>query len=395
MQQRLYALILVAMLLLCCIVNLAGRFVLYRARETMAPADLVDQQRKTGGLYFGLASPVGSYKLAAYSLRKPEILILGSSRAHRQHQEFYNRSSYAMSGAVYSTEMAIQIVDLLIPIHKPRFLIYNLDFYNLCRMSPYAGSLEQFDRPKGLPNGVAWQSVNQFAVVPKLLVSGVLSLKDVLDFTLGRFAYAVDGIPLFGLIGIKKHLGFGSDGAVSELEGEMQDAATFEREKQDIIKGANHYPAGCFYDPMAAANLKFLQQETYRQGIKLVILLPPISPTMYRLFMTTRADIGGYYKAWLEEYPKLGLRDLHVLVDGESIGAPDSEFSDAVHGGDISEARMLLKAAASPGSALAEIINRPFLERLIRERAGTVAVELAYFRSAREALASATLSAAK
>jgi hypothetical protein len=31
---------------------------------------------------------------------------------------------------------------------------------------------------------------------------------------------------------------------------------------------------------------------------------------------------------------------------------------------------------------LAEIINRPFLERLVRERAGTFVVEMSYFKAA-------------
>jgi hypothetical protein len=53
-----------------------------------------------------------------------------------------------------------------------------------------------------------------------------------------------------------------------------------------------------------------------------------------------------------------------------------------VHGGDVSEARMLLKAAEAPGTILADIINRPFLTALVAAHAGKLAVELAYFRAA-------------
>jgi hypothetical protein len=93
MQLRSYALVLVGVLFAGCAVYLSGQLVLFRAGETDDFGALIERQREADGLYFGLAGPVGNYKLAAYASRKPDILILGSSRAHRQHQEFYNRSA--------------------------------------------------------------------------------------------------------------------------------------------------------------------------------------------------------------------------------------------------------------------------------------------------------------
>src|SRR5207248_2382550 len=93
MRMRAYAAILIAMLLVGCAVYLSGQLVLYRAGETMGFGELIARQSESDGLYFGTASPIGGYKLAAYALRKPDVVILGSSRAHRQHQAFYNRSA--------------------------------------------------------------------------------------------------------------------------------------------------------------------------------------------------------------------------------------------------------------------------------------------------------------
>jgi hypothetical protein len=382
MRPRAYAVILVAVLLVGCAVYLSGQFILYRAGETASVATVIERQRQTDGLYFGLATPAGSYKLAAYAERKPEIVILGSSRAHRQHQEFYNRPSYSMSGLVLSPETAVQVLDLLLTVHQPKVVIFNLDFYSFCTMTPVASDAPS-TRHIGRPQGGAWQPVNQFAIIPKLVANGALSVREAADFAFGRFDDTPRGIRLFGLVAIKRQLGFRLDGAISEVETRMQDQADFEAAKQEVLTGTRHYPAGCHYDPAAMTDLETLQQEADRAGVSLIIILPPVAPSIYRLFATAPANISGYYATWQRERAKRHFPDLHDLVDGAKIGAADSEFADAVHGGDVSEARMLLKAAEAPGTILGEIINRAFLEQLVRDHVGKLAVEMAYFRGAR------------
>jgi hypothetical protein len=381
MSVRAYALILMAVLAAGCAVYLSGQFILYRAGETASISTLIERQRQTDGLYFGLATPAGSYKLAAYAERKPEIVVFGSSRAHREHQEFYNQPSYSMSGLVPAPDVAVQVLDLVLTVHKPKVVIFNLDFYSFCTLAAPIGNAA-FVRPTGPPQGAAWQPVNQFAIVPRLVARGVLSFAEVADIALGKLDDAPMGVHLFGLIALKNHAGFRLDGAVSQVNARMQDPTDFEDAKQEVLTGTRHYPAGCYYDPVAMANLEFLQQEADRAGIKLVILLPPVAPSIYRLFAAAPAEISGYYATWQQELAKRHFPDLHDFVDGAAIGATDTEFADAVHGGDVSEARMLLKAAEAPGTVLADIINRPFLTALVAAHAGKLAVELAYFRAA-------------
>jgi hypothetical protein len=384
MPFRAYALILMMTLAFGSGVYLSGLLVLYRASETASFDALIERQRQTDGLYFGFANPAGDYKLAAYARRKPEIVIFGSSRAHRQHQEFYDRPSYAMSGLVVGPDNAIQLFDLLIPVHKPNVIIFNLDFLSFCSMAAPVGPAT-LSRPTGRPQGPGWQTASQFALIPKLMADGVLSPQDAADIALGRFDGAPKGIHLFGLIALKRHMGFRLDGAISEVDDRLQDPADFEAAKEEVLTGTRHYPAGCHYDPSAMAYLETLQQDADHAGIKLIILLPPIAPSLYPLFTTAHANISGYWKTARQELAKRHFPELHDMLDGGAIGASDAEFADAVHGGDVSEARMLLKAADSPGTALAGIINRDFLERLIGTQAGKVAVEMAYFQTAQSA----------
>ena len=109
--------------------------------------------------------------------------------------------------------------------------------------------------------------------------------------------------------------------------------------------------------------------------------MSPISPKMYQLFMAARPDVVDYYRTFLLQAPRHHFSYLYNHVDGAVISAPESEFEDAVHGGDVAEARSILTAANEPRSALAPIVNRAFLEKFTRERRGDLNVELAYFRN--------------
>jgi hypothetical protein len=288
-----------------------------------------------------------------------------------------------MSGTIFSPEQAIQVLDQLMRIHKPKYVVYNFDFYALCRTTAFVGSEAALKRPTGPPQSVAWQPVNRFSVVPRLVARGVIEPEDLTKFAFGSFDAAPNGVPLFGLVAIKTQIGFRTDGAISEIHGRMQEPGTIETAKQEVLTSSRfHYRAGCLYDPIEASNLEILSRELRAQGIGFVVLMPPIAPSVYRLFMAAPADVSGYYRTWQQERAKRNIPELYDFLDGELVGAPDEEFSDSIHGGDISEARMLLKGAERQGSVLADIINRPFLERLVRERPGAIAVEMSYYRSA-------------
>jgi hypothetical protein len=383
MQMRAYALILMAVLLLGSAFYLMGQLVLYRSGETLSLDQLIARQRATDGLYFGFANAPGNYKLAAYAWRKPDIVILGSSRANREHQEFYNRPSYSMGGLIYSPEDAIETLDLLIPLHKPKIVIYELDFICLCTNQPGVASQTSFPRPHNRPaSGLVWSYINRLTLVPRLVARGILPARQALDIALGRYDTAPKGIKLFGLSALREQYGFRLDGALLSVNAEVPAPTAIAEALHEVETGTKHFLSGCYYNPVPMADLEMLRQELDQQGIKLVVLLPPIAPTVYRKFISAPDKNSGYYRTWLRKEEKQPFPGLYNLLDGASIGAPDSEYGDAVHGGDVSEARMLLKAAEDPKGIMKDIINRPFLERLVWERKGEFGVEMSYFRAA-------------
>jgi hypothetical protein len=382
MRLRGYVLILLAALGLGCMLFLPGQLVLLRAGELLDFDQIIARQVQGDGLYFGLAEAPGNYKFAVYARRKPDIVILGSSRAHHEYQEFYRLPSYTMSGIVYTPSDAIETMDLLIPVHKPKYVVYNLDFFALCTRDAGVAAQTRFSRPHGKPNaGWAWGTSNHFRLVPDLIRNGQLKLKDALDLALGRFDQAPRGVPLLGMNALMDRRGFRLDGSLSNVSARQQDPAEMRAAYDEPKSGTWHFEGGCHFDPEAMAHLQMLQDEMTAQGITLIVHMPPISPRMYQLFMAARPDVVDYYRTFLRKVPDHHFPYLYNHVDGATIGAPESEFEDAVHGGDVAEARSLLAAADAPGSPLAAIVNRPFLEKLIRERHGDLVVEMAYFRA--------------
>lgn len=383
MRLRVYVLILLAVLVLGCLTYLPGQLVLLRTGETLSFDEIIATQQRGDGLYFGLAQAPGNYKFAVYKKRKPDIVILGSSRAHHERQEFYNLPTYSMSGIVYTPADAIETMDLLIPVHKPKYVIFNLDFFAFCTHDLGVASQTRFARPHGKPNtGWAWGATNRFRLVPDLIRSGQLKLRDAIQLALGHFHQAPDGVPLIGMSALLQQRGFRLDGSLSTVTDVPQRAAEMQAAYQEPRNGTWHFEGGCYFDPQAMAQLQLLQDEMRRDGVILVLHMPPISPHMYQLFMAARPDVVGYYKIFLGLLRHHNFPNFFNHTDGGEIGARESEFEDAVHGGDVSEARSILAAANAPGSVLAPIVNRRFLQRFVRERSGDLEVALAYFRRA-------------
>ncbi len=380
MMLRTYVLILLATLALGCLLYLPGQLVLLQAGETLSFDQVIARQQKSDGLYFGLAEAPGNYKFAAYAKRKPDIVVLGSSRAHQQHQEFYIKPSYTMSGLVYTPADAIQTMDLLVQVHKPKYVIYNLDYFAFCTRFRGVSDQKSFSRPRGKPNtGWAWGSSNRFRLVPDLIQQGRLSLGQVWALAMHRYPSAPQGHELIGMNALLDQRGFRLDGSMHNINGFLQDPAFMEEARKQIREGTLQFEGNCAYNPETMAHLMMLQEDMERQGIRLIVHMPPIAPDIYRRFRAARPDISGYFTVLLEQLARQRLHDFHNHVDGAVIGAPDIEFSDGYHGGDVTEARSILAASQKGDTALAGIVNRPFLEKFIAMHHGEVVVGFPFY----------------
>ena len=386
MKATVYNRILVALLIAGSLVYGINWTILYRAGEISDFSTILEQQRQTDGLYFGWFKPPGAYKLAVYAARKPKIIVFGTSRAHNQRQEFYNKPFYSLSGLSYSPGETLEILDLLLPLHKPDIVLYNLDFYSFCTLYQSEATQTTFSRPRDLPrNGWSWYPDNPLTVLPRLLIQGRLSWRDAGRMLTTQTDWTADGVRLFGLSAFIRRGGFRLDGAPIDVDARIVPVETLDHAKEAIRHGNGYYPVGCYYNPVAMAHLEMMQQELKRQNIRLVILVPPIAPSLYQEFLKTDPAINGYYFKFVEELKRRDFEEVHFFFDGALIGAPDAEFSDTIHGGDVSEARMVLKAAEVRGSIMESIADTAFLQTIIRDKAGMIGVPYSYFHAVKSA----------
>lgn len=384
--MRLYISILSAVFLICSAYFLLAEYVLNKAGEVEGVRQPLDEQEENDGLYFTLAESPGNYKLASYARRKPDILFLGSSRAHTQHQEFYTRSFFNMGGLVYTPGDALLILDQALPIHKPKIVIYNLDFFGFCTVYEDRANATDVKRPVGKPQtGWAWTELNRFMFLPYLLNKGIISYPEIKDIALGRQSDVWEGVKLYGFKAIRNHLGFRIDGALTPVDDVRPDPVNFKQSLEEIVDGTGHFGSKCLYDRTAMARLDMLEQELKSRGIELVLIETPLPPTAYKMFMSAPESIVGFYRQWRKDLVSHHFRELHLMLDGATIGGRDDEFRDSVHGGDVIQARELLAASEDPGSILKNYINRPILERIIREKTGISGLGLKYYRSLKDA----------
>ena len=270
MRLHLYVLILLGVLILGFLLFLPGQLVLLRAGEMLSPDEIITRQEQADALYFGLAEAPGNYKFVAYAKYKPDIVILGSSRAHHERQEFFSLPSYTMSGVIYTPADAIETMDLLLPVHKPKYVIYNLDFFTFCTRDPGVAGQKIFSRPHGKPNtGWAWVASNRFRLVPDLIRTGRLALRDAFNLALGRYDQNPANVSLIGMTALLEQRGFRRDGSLSTVHAVAQEPAQMQAAYDEPRRGTWHFEGGCGFDPQAMAHLQMFQDRDDPRGYPL------------------------------------------------------------------------------------------------------------------------------
>ena len=77
----------------------------------------------------GLPQDIMAYKLALYAAVRPEVVVLGSSRAGNVRAAFFERPFVNMAGAATDLESLRLLVDRMLAVHRPKVVLLGLDFW--------------------------------------------------------------------------------------------------------------------------------------------------------------------------------------------------------------------------------------------------------------------------
>ena len=323
---------------------------------------IVREQRETGGLYNGFVHSVGSYKKSGYRQAKPEITVIGSSRSLQVRDYFFNATFFNAGGEVRSPTEAFLLTDKLLRLHKPRHVVWFMDFFQFCSSSN--NFRENLSRPQAVIREA--ETRVQRGLVPFRLIATkkVVSLSEFVTWGTGGAESHRQGVRLLGL-GVQKGLSaaFGPDGSLYKfLDGAPPpNRNTLDIGLTEIERGHAAFKHDCHL------NLEAME----RAGINLTLIAAPMPE--YILQAMRASGRYRYVNEWRERMKKR-YRIFFDYTSVAPISGQDCEFLDYYHGGEVTYMRILADIGARTNSALRDVIDTARLNSLILSRAGDLVV---------------------
>jgi hypothetical protein len=329
------------------------------------------QAGKTSVLY-GRAYRVNyfAYKLIAAQMRRPKVLVLGSSHVMQIRSQFFNKQPttfYNAGGAIHNLTEIQEFLKYLVPGQTPEVLIVGLDqaWFN------GHGAAGFSERRVGDPiDEEYWPPTDRLMNMSKAAFSDVLAGKIPIGGLLNRSepAYRVQAI---GLNAIVHGTGFRNDGSLQWGPGLTGLPPLADRLKP----GIDQMNANTFYYSRSEqiVDSRIHEVETllkYASARKIYVIgfSPPFAPTMYRRMM----DDGGY-----QYLPKLSSRLAALFVrygfnyfdftDAASVGAVDDDMLDDSHPSEYVCLQLYVRMLESAPSILGRFSDLAVLQSVSRQ----------------------------
>jgi hypothetical protein len=335
---------------------------LVRTGDTIAPS-LAAARQEQEDIRFGSAlffRPV-PYKLALYKLRKPDVAIVGSSRAIEFVGHGFTRPMVNL-GSMRDLAQIRSLLQSMFAVHRPRLVILTVDFwwFNSARTE------EAIDLQ---PDAEGQLSLVQLAQPFVWMIEGKISPA---DFVAGALSptYRPQGI---GVAAIYDGAGYDRDGAYDyggDLRGKRAHSdPRFERTLRRIgeTHAHNKFNVRVPLDDAQWHGLLDVVAMIAAQGSELILILPPVSKTV------ADALASGGRPILLEEMSARMAGIGHPVFDFHDptgLGSSECEFIDGFHGGRVTHLRMLQAIARSGRTNLEEYVDLQEIDRLIAENAG-------------------------
>lgn len=360
---------LIAFLVPCLIGALLAGFalaVLFSTHEQVGPVEAARVQHAQGGLYgSALYYRPYPYKLELYALSKPEVATVGSSRAMSFLRDGFAASELSLGGAVNEIAEGERLIPEMLAVHKPKLVIFTLDFwwFNQVRVAE-AGSFST-----SAETGFSLQDM----VAPyKWMLHGEASLSALVKTILNR----PPGEPRLGAWATLDGAGFDAQGAYhygailtgARKHPDREFKSTLKRLRNG--KADSKMAASGAFSEAAWGSLQQIAAALEVEGVEVRFVLPPVAPSVLKAMREAKGT--SLLETLHDRLSKSGFA-FYDFTDGATIGSPDCEFVDGLHGGFVTYLRMLRAMAPDLESVPSSAgLVRPVgeLDRLIAANAG-------------------------
>jgi hypothetical protein len=330
--------------------------VLWRAGELRPLDDIISRQDRNGAVYNALSIGFADYKYASYRHAAPHIVAIGTSRAMQIRQSFFRKPFYNLGGLTQGPAQANVLADrLLLRGDSPRAVIFVLDFWTFCR--PASAPSAQFRSAEAeLVHDGMGQPPRHFLIY-RLLLERRFAIADIarLLFVPQR-ADDADRIGLGARLGTS---GFAADGSIyAEAPKEDAPEQRWNEMSARIEGGTGQFVKDCAVSEAALDALGVFVDRMEAAGSRVVLLLAPLPGAIIERLAAERryAYVDELRGALTARYP----HRFHDFLDMRD-NAPDSEFLDGIHGGEVVYMRAVLAAARRSGSPLREFVDENYL----------------------------------
>ncbi len=281
------------------------------ARQTSAPNPVVV------GLTF--SNPVYYMQLHAAIAKKPNVLVLGSSRIQQIRADFFGTSTaYIAAGSAQKISHFRHFLDKIPASATPKVLILGLDqkFFNPAYDSLAPDNIDDLlTRPLSTMDVLAnWSSVYRYYYQRKFSITQLMNAPD----------------SLIGLAAITVGAGYRNDG--SHAPGTF-DAPPADPTISNIGTGTEGFEPSTTVSQGALAELDTLLADAHAKNIYVVGFLPPFAPSVYQKILTL-PDQFGYLKTLAPDVSNIFKKynfAFYDFTDPKSVGATEKQMADGIH----------------------------------------------------------------
>ena len=293
-------------------------------------------------LYGASYSEPKYYKLQSVLLRKPEIIIVGSSRVLSTTKNFFRDPSIFFNAGIAGDSHFQDYRYFLSRIpreNKPKIVIFGIDqvIFNTNKLTRFQDMVIPDDFNTELsPTTVffsAWDKVYQYLFAGKISFSLFFGEKNV----------AYDKIGLTAFLG---NQGFFNDGSYHWAAANDELKSPFKPEEFIVKRGDDieHINGGRVPNQQRIDDLDVLLGEWAAENIHVIGFLPPISHVAYEKLKNTSSNAAYFMN--LDDALQPIFRKYNFSVydfsDPESYGSSDSEMIDSDHASQKSAARFFI-----------------------------------------------------
>ncbi len=361
LSVRVYRRFLLGLVVTCVVAAIPGLLsvlFLYRAGELTTYRDIAERQQETGEIYGSAVNGSNDlYKLELIRVRRPDVVVLGSSRVQQIREEFFN-SNFVNAGASFrDMDSGERFVEEMYRIHTPKLVVIGVDFW-------WFNPLYQ-DETLAQGRDAGGLTRDKILLPLEWFVTGELPI--------GAFARTIFGSGgdneytnqgNLGMRALQSSAGFRPDGSFQYAQRffglvtgiDPKFAETLAR----ITGGDLIFEEGAQINRSRWERFRATVEFILAQGSEVILYTPPLAPPV----LAAMSD-GSRQYAYIEELQRelsaLGVPYYDFLSPNQTTSQV-CEYTDGIHPGDVASQRIVLEIAQR--TVLGEYLN----EELVREK---------------------------